>query len=123
MGHLDVSYEVACWFMDQGENEVRVCRAWMRLRPGPGVAIHHPLRQSHLDAIDGDEFPQVQEEGRAVLYRGRPLPRCWQSPLDGSLTEPPRVIDEPPVLQMIKEGRALVWRRPKPETVGWRDHP
>ncbi|MGW0135768.1 hypothetical protein [Streptomyces sp. NPDC003299] len=64
--HTDVPYEVMRWFMDQVEREIRVSRAWMRLRPEL-VRVIHRLRQEHLGSVDDDTFPHVLAEVRAAV--------------------------------------------------------
>ncbi|MEE1746099.1 MULTISPECIES: hypothetical protein [unclassified Streptomyces] len=64
--HMEVPYEVMCWFMRQVDEEIRISRAWMRLRPEL-VEIIYQLRQEHMGAIDDDTFRHVLAEVRAMV--------------------------------------------------------
>ncbi|WUX42431.1 hypothetical protein OG769_35655 (plasmid) [Streptomyces sp. NBC_01435] len=48
--HMEVPCEVMRWFMRQVDEEIRISRAWMRLRPEL-VEIIYQLRQEHMGAI------------------------------------------------------------------------
>lgn len=65
-GHSDVPYEVMLWFMHQVDEEIRISRAWMRLRPEL-VEIIYQLRQEHMGVIDDEDFPQVLADVRTTV--------------------------------------------------------
>ncbi|MFF5157566.1 hypothetical protein ACFY3N_15125 [Streptomyces sp. NPDC000348] len=65
-GHADVPYEVMRWFMRQVDEEIRISRAWMRLRPEL-VEIIHRLRQEHMGVIDDDDFSRVLADVRTAV--------------------------------------------------------
>ncbi|MFD8783498.1 hypothetical protein [Kitasatospora sp. NPDC059599] len=62
----DVPFEVLRWFVALVEEEIRTCRAWMRLRPGL-VEVVHGLRREYAGAVDDGGFPAVLAQVRAAV--------------------------------------------------------
>ncbi|MGC9376591.1 hypothetical protein [Streptomyces sp. MH13] len=91
-GHEDVPYEAMRWFMHQVEEEIRVSRAWMRLRPEL-VEVIHQLRQEHMGVLRDEDFPQVLADVRTTVPE-EDLPVVLEAAFgrnpDGTTTDHPR---------------------------------